>query len=187
MASPKKRTPIKPRLLSLVRLNGVADYYGVHDVRKSTADEIKHELNNHWEPKMFLDAAEAVVLGTGDPQVHAHFAAAAARNVRALSGSGLDISVLNSVDGAAEIILNQMAARLRRAEHEHYQQLAAQARIHDELNKGTTAYNEAMTSVIDKLASTEGCKHCGTEFTVYIGESHFTYFVQCQNCFPGRN
>lgn len=165
----------KVRLLSLVRVNAIADYYRVTKLRERANCEIKDVLQNQWSATSFIEAARAVASDTGDKELHHIFAQIAAKHVEELFGHGFDLSGLTSLDDFAMQFMKGSAARVT--------ELTALAKVNEmlffELEKVKVNINKCSTAMKKKVK----CRRCRALFHCYFETSNYaTYEICCKKC-----
>ncbi|KAL1895390.1 hypothetical protein Sste5346_005195, partial [Sporothrix stenoceras] len=81
----ENETPsLRAKLLELVQLNGIGDYYGIIDLCRQTNDSLSLFFTYNWSAIDFFESASKASVSTGDNELHKMFAEFAARNANSL-------------------------------------------------------------------------------------------------------
>ncbi|UKZ80326.1 hypothetical protein TrVFT333_008084 [Trichoderma virens FT-333] len=181
--------------LTHVRVNAIADYYGIHRLTLLANQKIQQVYQDKWNAKAFLASTREALDNTGDKKLHSVMALLAAQHLEELMASSKMADLVG--DFAAEV-LRYHALKFEATKQEQHQsiqleQAAAQQREAAVL--ATTQAAEAKTARvianIDRLVTTmcdrEYCRNtaCEMEFGCHIEKlagDEPNYVLRCSYC-----
>lgn len=108
---------IRTKLLGLVQMNAIADYYDVATLRAHTNVGIRELFEvNEWTTETFLDAANATASSTGDVVLHHMFAEFTAKYVEELNSDHCepDFDGLVSLKSFAVTLMEHSSSHIQR-------------------------------------------------------------------------
>ena len=143
-------------LLFHVRMNSIADYYDIPELRQCASTEAQNILNTSWSPCNFPIIIQEAVKSTGDKELRNILSDAMAAHMDELVELGEDIA-------PPELISDFAFSVIRRLVAEKQQKL------------------ESMNKFKALLSKTSRCHHCCFEFRCTIVEVG-TYNLSCTQC-----
>lgn len=174
---------LEETLVSLVRLNAAADYFGIEQLAMETTKSIEAILAGDWQTKAFIKAAKVVADECGDAKVHRAFTAAAAKHIEDLASTTMDITDLAALDGFAPVMVKAAAMNMAKLRSEmegikgHVKWMKSEMETH----------KKATEKAMKELSDTDVCCRCDAEFAGYVQTyDGFIFTVRCKNCFAGR-
>ena len=150
-----KATALKS-LLFHIKMNSIADYYDIPELRQRANTEIEYILNTSWSPCNFPIIIQEAVKSTGDKELRNILSDAMAAHMDELVELGEDIA-------PPELISDFAFSVIRRLVAEKQQKL------------------ESMNKFKALLSKTSRCHHCCFEFRCTIVEVG-TYNLSCTQC-----
>ncbi|EHK24280.1 uncharacterized protein TRIVIDRAFT_54366 [Trichoderma virens Gv29-8] len=169
--------------LTHVRVNAIADYYGIHRLTLLANQKIQQVYQDKWNAKAFLASTREALDNTGDKKLHSVMALLAAQHLEELMASSKMADLVG--DFAAEV-LRYHALKFEATKQEQHQKAAVLA---------TTQAAEAKTARvianIDRLVTTmcdrEYCRNtaCEMEFGCHIEKlagDEPNYVLRCSYC-----
>ncbi|KAL5091713.1 hypothetical protein Trisim1_002927 [Trichoderma cf. simile WF8] len=185
-----------PDTLIHVRVNAIADYYGIQGLTLLANQKIQQAYQAKWDAKAFLTSAKEALDNTGDKKLHGMMALLAAQHLEELIASP---QLADLVGDFAADILRYHAHKLEASKQEQFQiirqeQVVAQAR-QAEVQAQTQAA-EAKTGrvianigrVVTMMCERQFCRNnaCGEDFGCYIeqvgGTDEPSYVLRCSWC-----
>ncbi|KAL6880829.1 BTB/POZ protein [Trichoderma novae-zelandiae] len=169
--------PDTPGTVLHVRVNAIADYYGVKALGPLANQKIQQAFQDKWDPKAFMITAKEALGASGDKTLHDSMACIAAHNMTDLVGCPELTDLVG--DFAAEIMRyqGQKQADLV-AERQHAE--TATARVAARFGKVIAEINER--EYCRNAACAEASFGCHIEQidSASIGEP--TYILRCSYC-----
>ncbi|OPB42609.1 hypothetical protein A0O28_0037280 [Trichoderma guizhouense] len=185
-----------PDTLIHVRVNAIADYYGIQGLTLLANQKIQQAYQAKWDAKAFLTSAKEALDNTGDKKLHGMMALLAAQHLEELIASP---QLADLVGDFAADILRYHAHKLEASKQEQLQiirqeQVAAQTRQAEvqalvqaaEAKTGRVIAN--IGRVVTMMCDREFCRNnaCGEDFGCYIeqvgGTDEPSYVLRCSWC-----
>ncbi|KAL6699148.1 hypothetical protein J3F84DRAFT_365053 [Trichoderma pleuroticola] len=181
--------------LAHVRVNAIADYYGIQGLTLLANQKIQQAYQAKWDAKAFLTSAKETLDNTGDKKLHGMMALLAAQHLEELIASPQLADLVG--DFAAEV-LRYHAHKLEASRQEQLQairqeQVAAQTRQAEvqalsqaaEAKTGRVIAN--INRVITMMCDRQYCRNnaCGEDFGCYleqVGSDEPSYVLRCSWC-----
>lgn len=108
-----KATTLKS-LLSHVKVNSIADYYDIPELRRCASTEIQKILNTgSWSPRDFPVIAREVFNSTGDKELYDILSEVTAARIDEIIGLGEDIAPPEVISDFANGVLRKLVVRLK--------------------------------------------------------------------------
>jgi hypothetical protein len=175
--------------LQHVRVNAIADYYGIQGLTLLANQKIQRVYQNNWDAKAFLASAKEALSITGDKSMHNMMALLIAQNMTELLGTGQ----LTSLVGEFAVQVLRYQAHLLEASERDQSQVAVQQQ--NDLQARCQAAEARATRVlanvnrlVDVMCERDYCRNgaCGEDFGCHIevnGEdAEPTYVLRCSWC-----
>ncbi|KAL6891720.1 BTB/POZ protein [Trichoderma longibrachiatum] len=168
--------PDTPSTVLHVRVNAIADYYGVKALGHLATHKVQQAFQDKWDPKTFMITAKEALGASGDKALHDSMARIAAQNMTDLVGCPELTDLVG--DFAAEIMRHQgkkqadLVALRQHAEAETARLTAKFGKIIEEINTREYCRNTACAE------ASFGCNIEQVNSTV--GEP--TYILRCSYC-----
>ncbi|KAL7792146.1 hypothetical protein V8C37DRAFT_380910 [Trichoderma ceciliae] len=176
-------------MLHHVRVNAIADYYGIQGLTLLANQKIQEAYQSKWDATAFLGLAKEALSVTGDKSLHRMMALLTAQNMRELLGSDQLSGLIG--DFAVEV-LRYHAHMVEAAEREQSQNVVQQQRDLEARCQAAEARASRVIENINKLVTTmcerDHCRNgaCGEDFGCYIernGEdTESAYILRCSWC-----
>lgn len=181
--------------LTHVRVNAIADYYGIQGLTLLANQKIQQAYQVKWDAKAFLTSAKEALDNTGDKKLHGMMALLAAQHLEELIASPQLADLVG--DFAAEI-LRYHAHKLEASKQEQLQtirqeQVVAQTRQAEvqalsqaaEAKTGRVIAN--ISRVVTMMCERQYCRNnaCGEDFGCYleqVGVDEPSYVLRCSWC-----
>lgn len=160
------------QLISLVRLNCIADFYRLDNLVEEVNAKIQEFLVAKWNVTKFLNAARVVASDSGDENLHSLFTKFAAEHIEEIEGC--DLQALSRLDRFVQEFVTNICDRM----------LNLQQTVTDSQKKatGTVAAAENCFNILNNEMA---CRHCNwtSRYQVpYSPGCPETYIVKCLNC-----
>ncbi|KAH6610059.1 hypothetical protein Trco_000079 [Trichoderma cornu-damae] len=172
-----------------VRVNAIADYYGIKGLTLLANQKFQQAYQNKWDAKAFVGSAKEALGVTGDKSLHRMMALLVAQNMKELLGSG---QLSGLVGDFAVEILRYQAKKLATVEREQSQRFVQQQMQLEARCQAAEARLDRVTENIGKLVATmcerDFCRNgaCGGDFGCYIEqvgeELEPAYVLRCSWC-----
>ncbi|TFB05534.1 hypothetical protein CCMA1212_003178 [Trichoderma ghanense] len=159
-----------------VRVNAIADYYGVKALGHLATQKVKQAFQDNWDPKTFMITAKEALGASGDKTLHDSMARIAAQNMTDLVGCPELTDLVG--DFAAEIMRHQG------------QKQAELVAMRQHAETGTARVTARFAKIIEEINQREYCRNtscaeasfgCNIEqIDSPVGEP--TYILRCSYC-----
>jgi len=180
------RTTTLKSLLFHVKMNAIADYYDIPELRHEANTKARSILNTSWYPRDFPVIIREVFNSTGDKELHDIISDVMAAHIYELIGLDEDIAPLGVISEFAGSVLRKIAVgnesskqmlmqRVKNLEsklHETKQLAQRQMSKAKDLENGTERFSQL-------LKQTTRCRNCSTNFGCYM-ESYDV--LRCSEC-----
>ncbi|KAL7929631.1 BTB/POZ protein [Trichoderma chlorosporum] len=181
--------------LTHVRVNAIADYYGIHGLTLLANQKIQQAYQSKWDAQAFLTSAKETLDNSGDKKLHNMMALLAAQNLEELIAFPQLTDLVG--DFAAQILRFHahkfVAAKQEQRQEIQKEQLAAHMQQAEVLAMSQAAEAKTgrvianMRKLITTLDEREYCRNtaCEEEFGCYIeqiGEDEPSYVLRCIYC-----
>jgi hypothetical protein len=208
--NPPKQTEVQVTpaqiLLRHVRVNAIADYYDVQQLRTLANPKIQHILNNTWTAKGFPSVVKEVFSSNADSELKEIMTLTAAEHIEELlkmeDFAALElmsdfttplirttVATLKSQIDASEVEKQVSSQNLRQVKSQLRFVEVALAHVKSVRRQETTRTDDILESIdqcLKTLRKTKRCRniHCGVEFQYYIerGGNFLEYELRCSRC-----
>lgn len=165
---------------SLLRINGIGDYYKIAGLCECSRAEIMIHVSRICGPfsaEVFMDAVLSTTTYTGDKELHRMLTKVAIEHIEDLHDYGCHLTVLTSLENFTEQYMAGTVDRLK----------GLNKRVND-IEKNT-ADIATITAGIKKCSATmrsrSKCSQCQASYNSYFKTNNYkTYRVCCKKCSP---
>lgn len=182
-----------------VRVNAIADYYNIPQLKELANTKIQHILGTSWSADGFPDVIKDVFSLTGDLALHNIITLTAAEHIEELVKLE-DFAELDVISDFAIGIIRTAITASKDMEENFIQKLqAVQSQLQQTeslLQSAEARYaaaerkSENINDCLNTLCSTRTCRNigCSAEFTCYIEDSshlsnpNHPYILRCKKC-----
>jgi hypothetical protein len=193
-------------LLRNVRVNAIADYYDIPQLKQLANAKIQHLLKTSWSADGFSNIVKEVFNSTSDMVLHSVMTLTAATHIEELLEledfaaleimSNFSIGVVRNTIAAhkakedlstqklqaVESQLQYAESRLQSAE----QDCTHAKSLHDHTTARASRIIENIDGCLNTLSRTNTCRNCDADFTCYIERGGLAnepkYILRCANC-----
>ncbi|CVL06517.1 uncharacterized protein FPRN_05197 [Fusarium proliferatum] len=175
-------------ILSHLRVNAIADYYGIKGLVKLSTDKLGTIFRNEQDFRIFPKVIQEMSVSNRDTGLQAIIASAAAHYIEDLTAS----QILRNLDIESNLaieIIEACGKRIQKLETElsgvHELKNSYQSAKERE-QRAHKAIHAQVRNLITELRESIGCMSCGTQFKCYIDEPAQTetnaYAIRCKSC-----
>jgi hypothetical protein len=184
-------------LLGHVRVNAVADYYDIPQLKELTNTKIRHIIETNWSPYGFSEVVKEVFNSTTDMELREIMSLTAAAHIEELLEfeDFAELDVMNDFaigiirnmfatykanEGSTSRELQDMKHRLQSLEVDYSNERSARER--------ETGKADRINHCLEILLKTQSCRNarCDADFTCYVERGGTTYEPQytlrCAKC-----
>ncbi|KAM0257340.1 hypothetical protein ACHAQJ_004427 [Trichoderma viride] len=172
-----------------VRVNAIADYYGIQGLTLLANQKIQRIYQNRWDAEGFLDSAKEALSVTGDKSLHNMMALLIAQKLPELLGSGQLTSLVGEF---AVQILRYQAHLLEASERDQSQAVVQQqSDLQTRCQAAEARAARILVNVcrlVTVMCDREYCRNgaCGEDFGCYVEatgeEAEPTFVLRCSSC-----
>ena len=162
-------------LLFHVRMNSIADYYDIPELRRCANTELETILNTSWFPCNFPIVIQEVVKSTGDKELRDILSGAMAAHMDELLELGKGIAPPEVISDFAYSVLRRLVAAMRQAKR----QAQFTVRAHESTKKSIEKFKKLHNSAIKC-----GNYYCNGGFTMEVDtrKAPPSYKLCCKQC-----
>lgn len=176
-----KSTTLKS-LLFHVKMNAIADYYDIPELRHESSTRVKEILNTSWSPRDFPIIIQEVVNSTSDKELHDIISDVMAAHIDEI-GMGDPQGLIGDFAGS---VLRKVVVANKSSKHMLVQRVEdLESKLHGtkqlaerEMSRANTLENntKCFTKLLEQTAL---CRNCSADFSCYM-ESY--NLLRCSKC-----
>jgi hypothetical protein len=183
-------------LLFHVKMNSIADYYDISELRDYASTQVQNILNTSWSSRNFSVVIREVVNSTKDKELHDILLGAMAVHIDELIGLGEDIAPPEAISDFAGNVLRKLTVATKSTQHilvqrvkdlesrlhETKQQFQLERSAHESTSVKMKGIENSILLFSQLLGRTHKCRHCHTDFNCYMEQVDLSYVLRCAEC-----